>query len=179
MKDILLIPLGDIDPEIMTSLVHALENAFPFKASIGPIVEIPLRAFNPKRRQYHSTAIIEELSRHKKGTNLILAVADIDLYVPQLNFVFGEAHIIKGVAIISLARLRQEFYKISPDKALLMERAIKEAIHETGHLCGLDHCQDQRCIMFFSNSVKDTDKKGPGFCKKCRTKLGFENGHTY
>ncbi|MFN3479990.1 MAG: archaemetzincin family Zn-dependent metalloprotease [Thermodesulfovibrionales bacterium] len=173
MKTILLIPIGDINTEILGEVSKAIENTFPFKASTGKILKIPERAFNSRRNQYHSTIILNELSKNKRESDLVLGITDVDLYVPQLNFVFGEADILRGIAVISLTRLREEFYRARPDQKLLIERAIKEAIHEIGHLCGLDHCHDRRCIMYFSNSIRDTDIKGPGFCKPCRVRLGF------
>ncbi|MFN3396409.1 MAG: archaemetzincin family Zn-dependent metalloprotease [Thermodesulfovibrionales bacterium] len=173
MKTVAIIPVGDVNRESLPELARAIGNTFSFKTKISEAVRIPERAYNPKRRQYHSTIIIEELSRLKREADLILGITDVDLYVPQLNFVFGEADILRGIAIISLTRLREEFYRARPDQKLFVDRAIKEAIHEIGHLCGLDHCHDRRCIMYFSNSIRDTDIKGPGFCKSCRVRLGF------
>lgn len=172
MKTILLIAVGEIDRGILSETAEALQKAFHFRTAIGKTIKVPERAFNPERGQYHSTMIINELSRIKKGHDLILGITDVDLYVPSLNFVFGEADILKGIAVVSLTRLREEFYRSRPDHKLFIERAMKEAIHEIGHLCGLDHCQDRRCIMYFSNSIKDTDMKGPGFCKSCERRLG-------
>ena len=74
----------------------------------------------------------------------------------------------RGVAVISLHRLTPEFYGEAEDPRLLLERAVKEAIHETGHMLGLTHCQRPGCIMRFSNAIADTDNKGPGLCEDCR-----------
>lgn len=172
MKTVLLIPVGNIEVDVIEEIRKAIEEAFSFKAKVVENARIPEKAFNPRRRQYHSTSIIEELGRLKDRYDLALGITDVDLYVPQLNFVFGEADVLRGVALISLTRLREEFYRARPDHKLFIERAIKEAIHEIGHLCGLDHCQDRRCIMFFSNSIRDTDIKGPGFCRYCKEILG-------
>jgi archaemetzincin len=97
-----------------------------------------------------------------------LGVIDLDLYVPGLNFVFGEADPGSGVCVISLTRLRQEFYGRAPDEELFLKRAVKEAVHELGHLYGLPHCTDRRCVMYFSNSLPDTDKKTRRFCERCK-----------
>ena len=95
-------------------------------------------------------------------------VSDVDLYVPGLNFVFGEADILKGIAIISLARLREEFYGLPSNEDLFKERALKEAVHELGHLYGLRHCTDPDCVMNFSNTLYDTDRKSCKFCFRHR-----------
>lgn len=109
MKTIAIIPVGDVNRESLSEIATAIGNTFSFKTKISEAIKIPERAYSPKRRQYHSTMIIEELSRFRKEADLILGVTDVDLFVPELNFVFGEADILKGIAIISLKRLRQEF----------------------------------------------------------------------
>ncbi|MBM4401501.1 MAG: hypothetical protein FJ045_06085, partial [Crenarchaeota archaeon] len=93
------------------------------------------------------------------------------LYASGLNFIFGQADTITGVALISLYRLRQEFYGLPSNEALFVDRATKETIHELGHTFGLGHCQNSRCVMHFSNSLADTDWKGVAFCSQCRPKL--------
>lgn len=85
--------------------------------------------------------------------------------------VFGEAELGGYFAIISLARLRQSFYGLPEDKHLFLERTIKEAVHELGHTYGLSHCPDPECVMHFSNSLMDTDRKKPSFCSRCQIKL--------
>jgi archaemetzincin len=99
----------------------------------------------------------------------ILGIVDLDLYVPRLNFVFGEAS--QRVAIISLTRLRDEFYHLPKDESLFRKRVLTEAVHELGHTYGLEHCRIPQCVMFFSKSLIDTDTKGPDFCPKCKNKI--------
>ena len=131
----------------------------------------PDYAFNKKRNQYLSTAILKALMEGKgyMAREKLLGVVDQDLYVPELNFVFGEAS--QKAAIISLSRLRQEFYHLPQEQSLLYKRTLTEAVHELGHTYGLDHCKNPRCVMFFSNSLIDTDRKGSEFCPECRKKL--------
>lgn len=92
----------------------------------------------------------------------------------ELNFVFGLADRATARAIIALPRLRQSFYGLPDDIALFRERAIKEAVHELGHTFGLGHCRDRRCVMAFSNSLADTDRKGQEFCERCQARRVFQ-----
>jgi archaemetzincin len=142
--------------------------------SSGKEMPILQDSYNSKRRQYLSTTILKKMQAAKpKCFDRMLGITDVDLYVPELNFVFGQAYLSSGVAIISLTRLRQEFYGLRPDRRLLQERAFKETIHEIGHTYGLGHCHNPKCIMHFSNSLNDTDIKGTGFCDICRKQLGL------
>jgi archaemetzincin len=88
-----------------------------------------------------------------------------------LNFVFGEARCPGKAALISLHRLRPEFDGRKPNDELLIERTEKEAVHELGHTLGLRHCANPFCVMHFSNSIFDTDRKQSLFCSKCQTKI--------
>ena len=138
------------------------------------ILPIPKDAYYSARYQYNSSIIISSISKYtsKSGVDKVLGITDFDLYVPPLNFVFGEAQYQGKVAIVSLHRLKPEFYGQPPDRKLFGDRAIKEAIHEIGHTLGLSHCQNPHCVMFFSLHIGMTDRKGKKFCEKCYRKVG-------
>lgn len=173
MKNILVIPIGIIDPDILDHIVRVLRETFQRETVLDNSASMPDKTYNTLRAQYNSTKILKKLEALKpEEYELLLGVVDEDLYVPELNFVFGEADVLAQVAVIALPRLRQEFYGLDPDRELFLLRASKEAIHELGHTCGLDHCSDTKCIMHFSNSLRDTDRKEPRFCTTCRNKCG-------
>ena len=169
-QSLLIVPFGTIRKEILVFLQNELIRIFGLDVRIASEEPIPQYAFDPKRRQYHSTKILEWLKNIPVMDTRILGIIDLDLYVPELNFVFGEADVAHGVCVISLVRLRQEFYGLPKNENLFLERALKEAVHELGHTYRLGHCEDTRCIMHFSNSLQDTDIKGPDFCPRCKLK---------
>jgi len=170
--------IGNVDTETVQHVLHGLGQVFPgvtctLSESVMPI---PKEAYNQARHQYHSTRILADIrnSVKKSDVDILLGVTSLDLYVHGLNFVFGEAHCPGKVAIISLFRLNPEFYGQSSDKQLFYERAVKEAVHEVGHTLGLGHCKNPLCVMFFSNSIMDTDRKRAEFCEKCRKEVSKE-----
>jgi archaemetzincin len=101
----------------------------------------------------------------------VLGVVDVDIFAPGLNFVFGEADIARRRAVISLKRLRKEFYGLPKNEDLFQERVLKEAVHELGHTYGFKHCSNPNCVMRFSNSLYDTDFKDWNFCPACKIRL--------
>lgn len=169
---IAIVPFGQVDRKVMEHLAEALKGTFGKECEILPSGPLPAGAFNPYRNQYLSDSFLEELGKLKaEGAIKILGVTEVDLYTRGLNFVFGQARLGGREAVISLARLRQSFYSLPEDEGLLLERALKEAVHELGHTWGLPHCPDPLCVMHFSNSLRDTDIKRAEFCSRCLSAL--------
>jgi archaemetzincin len=168
-----LVPCGEVPSGLLAYLQDGIAKALQTEVTrVGNVVPLPAGAYDPRRRQYRAEAFLPVLGNYRPGRDgLVLGVAGVDLFVPELNFVFGLAEPRQRCAIISLARLHPEFYGQPANPQLLRERALKEAIHELGHLLGLGHCPNPACVMFFSNSLADTDRKGPGFCPRCRSLL--------
>lgn len=125
---------------------------------------IPADAYNPRRRQYLADDFLA-VARRQAGEH-VLGVTDCDLYAGNLNFVFGLAQHPGKAAVISLYRLR-----FHADAATFRARAVKEAVHELGHALGLGHCPNPACVMYFSNNLADTDRKGAEPCEACRLRL--------
>jgi archaemetzincin len=166
-----IISIGSIDTNILEQLLQLLSERFNATVRVGSNIAIGLFHEDVLRKQYLSTAMLRALCDIPHFDKLLLGVTDVDLYVPSLNFVFGEADPADRVAVISLVRLRPTFYGLQEDTGLFMERAGKEAVHEVGHILHLQHCTQRRCVMFFSNSLVDTDLKENQFCRKCNKYL--------
>jgi archaemetzincin len=163
-------PLGNIADEIMEELRDRVRGVFHCPVEIEAGINDLSQAYNSERKQYFSSKLLASLRKTEQDERVV-GIADIDLYVPRLNFVFGEADIASGTAIVSLCRLGQEYYGLAPDEKLFLERATKEIVHELGHTFGLGHCLNNQCVMHFSNSLADTDLKEAFFCNKCRPKI--------
>jgi archaemetzincin len=167
--EIVVVAVGEIHASLLAHLCAALTETFERPCRVGEVLPVPEHAFDPRRAQYSAEALLQQL--HRGQAEHVLGVVDLDLYVPELNFVFGLADWREKRAVIALPRLRQRFYGARDDEALFLARAVKEAVHELGHTYGLEHCRDRRCVMTFSNSLADTDYKGPGVCPRCRKRL--------
>jgi predicted Zn-dependent protease len=186
MTVIILVPLA-IEEEDKESIFSPLAShlASIFDASITIITDPPPLdrshpSFDEQRNQLNSDKLLRWLatavmnntkSYDDPSKTIILGICDLDAYSPGLNFVFGQASLTGDVAIVYLPRLRQEFYGEGADRSIFIERVLKEATHEVGHAFGLDHCPKWSCVMQFSNSLADTDRKANDFCKLCRYKL--------
>ena len=171
-----LLRIGQVDPAVVSRVQESLDTIFPGTECvlITETLPVPEEAFDRRRKQCRSGIIlskIEEYAEKERTLQRILGIIDTDIFVPSLNFVFGEAKCPGKAALISLHRLRPEFHEEKPDVELFMERTEKEAVHELGHTFGLGHCTNPFCVMYFSNSIFDTDRKQSLFCNKCQNKL--------
>ena len=168
--------MGQVDPDVIAKIQESLGMTLPEHtfAQVSEPTPLPAEACDEEREQYLSNIILAKIHSYADSVSAdrILGVVDVDIYMPPLNFVFGQAESPGKVALISLWRLRPEFYKRKPDLELFMERSTKEAVHELGHTLGLKHCSNPFCVMYFSNSVFETDRKQSLFCNKCY--LGLE-----
>jgi archaemetzincin len=168
--------IGHVDSRVIERVRENLKMTFPETESklIHKTLPVPQESFDPFRRQYRSNIIlglVRDYAEKSKDIDRVLGIIDVDLFVPSLNFVFGEAECPGKAAIISLWRLRQEFYNAPSNFELFVERSTKEAVHELGHTLGLGHCSNPFCVMYFSNSIFETDRKKSLFCNKCHLKV--------
>jgi archaemetzincin len=163
-----IVRVGNPDETLLALVRKSVTKELGAPVAIGGPSFDPAFARHPERNQHHSTMILEKIVARSNG-EILLGVTDLDLYIPILTFVFGEAQMNGRGAIVSYHRLADEFYGLPPNRELLADRLIKEAIHELGHALGLVHChEDYRCVMAASHAVEKIDLKGREFCDGCR-----------
>ncbi len=148
----------------------ALALSLPVE-SINLRLDLP-RYYSADRAQYNATLILAGLLRllpdpHAK----IVGITSVDLFIPVLTFVFGQAQLDGPGALVSTHRLHSEYYGLPGDEERLEERTIKEVVHEAGHTFGLIHCHDYDCVMHASTYVEDVDLKSTRFCSSCESLL--------
>lgn len=168
MNRIRLLPLGSIPQQVLADLAHGITAEYRLPCELLPSEPDPAFAFNVTRQQYSSTEILAVVAKRcTPHGGRLLAVTPVDLYIPILTFVFGEAQLHGSAAVVSYHRLRQEFYGLPPDTAILHQRLVKESVHELGHTLSLPHCDDYECVMAPSHAVEWIDLKRSRFCSVC------------
>jgi len=137
-----------------------------------PELAIPETAYDTKRRQYESSEVMKMLAQFAPGDAFrVLGITEADLAIPALSFLFGQAQLNGPIALVSLARLHQEFYGLPADAELLREREVKEVLHELGHTCGLTHCSERKCVMSLATHIEGVDAKSTRYCERCGLRL--------
>jgi archaemetzincin len=174
MRIISLVPVGEVVRGHLETLAEGMTARLGVACSLHGQALDAASAFNPQRRQYSSTEVLRSLAPYvSTETWRVLGVTELDLFTPVLTFVFGEAQLGGGAAVVSLRRLRQEFYGMPPDPRLLEARLLKESMHELGHTLGLRHCPVFRCAMSPSHAVETIDLKEAEFCPACLPALSL------
>jgi archaemetzincin len=169
MSSILIVPIRPVDHAELTALVTPLSNAFELPVSIEESNYLdPSFAFDTYRNQFNSSYIIAALlDRFPAPSGKIIGITAVDLFVPVLTYVFGEAQLDGRIAVLSTYRLKEELYGLDPNPKLEHIRLLKEANHELGHTFGLIHCHNPECVMHSSTSAEEIDVKGKFFCDEC------------
>ncbi|MCX8094862.1 MAG: archaemetzincin family Zn-dependent metalloprotease [Caldisericia bacterium] len=161
-----IIPIIDPPYFILEEIKENLKEIFNFDVIISKNLTPKDIQKNYIRNQYYASKLINYLrEKHINEGDKILGVISEDIFDEGYNFLFGSAELNGKYSIISIFRL----YDKDIDK--FVERCVKEAVHEIGHTFGLNHCLNKRCVMSFSLSILDVDKKDKKFCNICEMKL--------
>ena len=172
MNDLCLVPVGNVPPQTLDWIEDATAEWFPLPIRRLPSLAIPDSAYDAKRKQYQSVEIMKMLAQSApRDASRILGVTDVDLAIPMLSFLFGQAQFEGPVAVVSLCRLHQEFYGLPAQESLLRERTVKEVLHELGHTFGLVHCSEPTCAMSLGTHIELVDAKAERYCARCGLRL--------
>ncbi len=150
--------------------------------NIGPIfgrsvdilkgMKMPEEAYNVVRNQYYANILMNKLERVKASTKeMVLGACEEDLYLPDEPYVIGHSDAVSGTSLVSLFRIRQEFYGLPEDESKVYTRLFKQSIHQLAHLFEMTSCRNPRCINYYSQSMIDIDRKSEKFCDICKRQL--------
>ena len=163
---------GPVDEGIVERVRQRVEDAFALPTQVAVVNGPPGDTLDVKRGQHSSTRILRWiLTGIPRSAEKVLGITDVDLFIPVLTFVFGEAQVGGSAAVVSTARLRLTYDDRPAPRDLVEGRLVKECLHELGHTFGLVHCPEVACVMSRSNSVLDVDQKRAALCRDCRQRL--------
>ena len=167
-------PLGDFDPQLPETVGREIHRVFGLHAEVRTIPLSLSFAFDAGRQQYHSTPILQRLAESSPDDTLrVLALVEVDLFIPILTYVYGEAQIGGRACIVSICRLNAgSGARYLSEKTAL--RVVKESLHELGHTFNLRHCPDSACLMHYCRGEADVDRKSGDLCRYCRIMLDDE-----
>jgi archaemetzincin len=167
-----LLAIGGVPAQVLDWMEGTVAEWCPWPVRRLPALQFPEDSYDTKRGQYKSVEIMKALARRAPDDAArILGVTEGDLAIPTLTFVFGQAQLDGPVAVVSLARLRQEFYGLPGNESVLRERVAKEVLHELGHTFGLTHCAEGKCVMSLATHIGLVDSKEERYCGRCGGQL--------
>lgn len=171
-KRIILLSCGSFERGFLKSISGEVEASFRHPV-ITEECHLDLSPYyNPARRQYDGDRLLHLIPGCIKSEyTKVIGLFRVDLYIPILTYIFGQAVLGQKTAVASVYRLRNELYGLKPDEELLLSRTVREVVHELGHTFGLIHCRSMTCVMRSSTYVEEIDLKDSSFCPQCRAIL--------
>jgi archaemetzincin len=167
-----LLAIGSVAHQVLDWVEATVAEWCPWPVKRLNALPFPEDSYDANRGQHKSVEIMKALACCAPADATgALGITEGDLAIPTLTFVFGQAQLNGPVAVVSLARLRQEFYGLPSDESLLRERVVKEVLHELGHTFGLTHCADSKCVMSLATHIGLVDNKEERYCGRCGAHL--------
>jgi archaemetzincin len=169
---IILSPIGEFSPELLDPVARIVADTFGFETVLAPLLQEIEFARDPTRNQYHSTSILQKLETEAPPRAVkIVSLCRVDLFIPILTYVYGEAQLNGRACIVSSYRLEDGLVGDEPTERFI-SRMAKETMHELGHTFDLRHCPDTACLMHYCRNESDVDHKSDQFCRYCKVLLG-------
>lgn len=169
---IVVVPLGEVDFMMVNRLAAEIGPVFGRSVDILKGMKMPDEAQNLVRGQYYALVILSKLERLKANNReKVIGVCEEDLYLPDENYILGHADLLANSAVVSLFRIRQEFYGLPEDDGKVYPRLYKETLHYLAPLFDLSECRNSKCVNFYSQQMQDIDSKSRRFCDICRRRL--------
>jgi len=163
-----IVSVGFVEEAILSEAQMVIERSYGFEVELLPARPSSATAFDASRGQWSAVELMKDLVRNRPPmAKRILGLTSDDLFIPMLSFLYGQAQLGGAAALVSTARLRQEFYGLPSNTDLLTKRVRKEILHEMGHTMGLVHCPDHTCAMCLSTNLEQVDMKRDIYCRPC------------
>lgn len=173
-QSITLISYGQFETDFLLNVADSITNEYHLPVFIEERYIELSNFYDPGRRQYDANKLLKEIDLSSSMESLkIVGLFSVDLFIPILTYIFGQAFLDGRTGIVSVYRLKNELYGIEPDEQRLRERFKKVIIHELGHTFGLKHCHTPSCVMLSSTYMEDIDQKDINLCVKCRSDLSL------
>ena len=169
---IVVVPLGEVDFMMVNRLATTLGTIFGRSVDSLKGMKLPDEALKVVRGQFYASVILARLERIKANQKeFVIGVCEEDLYLPDEPFIIGSADTVAGTSLVSLFRIRQEFYGLPEDELKVYSRLFKQAVHFLAHLFEMTSCRNPKCVNYYSQNMMDIDGKGEKFCDICKRQL--------
>ena len=171
---IIISPIGDITADLLVPIGDEINRIYGYATEVVALLEDIDFSFQASRNQYHSTPVLEQLALSAPGDAIkVLALVEVDLFIPILTHVYGEAQLGGKACVVSTIRLNDGRSYLNTQEPF-QSRIVKEAIHELGHTFNLRHCREHTCLMHYCRNAHDVDRKSDQLCRYCKVLLEDE-----